>query len=80
MKALDLPDVQVYRAFLETHPSEWIELEVLCRVTISSTVSEIVSTKAAPWYLESMNKSPKIGSMVGGRGSINTPFIEKCHD
>lgn len=35
LRALDLPSLGDYRAYLQTHPSEWEELAILCRITIS---------------------------------------------
>jgi chemotaxis protein methyltransferase CheR len=35
MRQLDLPDAPAYRAHLETHPDEWTNLDVFCRITIS---------------------------------------------
>jgi chemotaxis protein methyltransferase CheR len=35
LKALALPDVAAYRAYLETHPTEWSSLDAMCRVSIS---------------------------------------------
>ena len=35
LSALGLADLGAYRAFLETHPAEWGELDPLCRITIS---------------------------------------------
>lgn len=34
-KALDLPDIAAYQAYLETHQEEWSVLDTLCRVSIS---------------------------------------------
>lgn len=34
-RALNLPDLAAYRAWLETHPQEWRRLDELCPVTIS---------------------------------------------
>jgi chemotaxis protein methyltransferase CheR len=34
-QALGLPDVAVYRAYLEIHPEEWPVLDSLCRISIS---------------------------------------------
>lgn len=36
VRALALPDLAAYRAWLETHPGEWGRLDELCPVTISS--------------------------------------------
>jgi chemotaxis protein methyltransferase CheR len=32
---LGLPDSSAYRSYLEEHPHEWVELDALCRITIS---------------------------------------------
>ncbi len=34
-RELGLPDVATYRAYLETHPEEWLILDSLCRISIS---------------------------------------------
>lgn len=34
-RALGLPDLAAYRAYLESHPDEWPLLDELCRITIS---------------------------------------------
>jgi chemotaxis protein methyltransferase CheR len=35
LAALGLPDLAAYRGYLEAHPSEWPELDALCRISIS---------------------------------------------
>jgi chemotaxis protein methyltransferase CheR len=35
MAALQIPDLDAYRAWLEVHPDEWAVLATLCRITIS---------------------------------------------
>ena len=35
MRALGCPDPEAYRAYLETHPDEWVKLGALCRIPIS---------------------------------------------
>ena len=34
-RALGLDDVEAYRGYLETHPTEWAHFDAMCRITIS---------------------------------------------
>jgi chemotaxis protein methyltransferase CheR len=35
IRALGLPDVEAYRAYLDAHPAEWPRLDAMCRIPIS---------------------------------------------
>jgi chemotaxis protein methyltransferase CheR len=61
--SLDLADVSAYRAFLETHPDEWRQLEELCPIPISRFYRD----RAVFEYLE-QNVLPAVARAARAQG------------